>query len=331
MEIERISQGCQPYELKILNLYLLMYANDTVLFSENIEDLQKMINCLNDYSNKYNLFINCLKTKIVVFRNRGQVKANERWYLNGNSIDMCDEFVYLGILFRYNGNFTYTQKSLANQGRKALFSLYSKLQDDCFNFETMLSLFDTYVASILNYSCEVWGNHKCDDIEQVQMKFLKRILKVNASTVNYMVYCELGRYPMFIERYCRMLKYWFKLICTDNCILKCCFEEMLERCIKKPNDKYNWACRIRDILYMYGFQDVWLHQGVKNVDLFSIEFKDRVKGSFHSEINSFFEDSPKCMLYRYVFDPNMLQFYLDHAIIIFINHLFVNTAYLLIV
>lgn len=66
---------------------------------------------------------------------------------------------------------TYTQKSLANQGRKALFSLYSKLQDDCFNFETMLSLFDTYVASILNYSCEVWGNHKCDDIELVQMKF----------------------------------------------------------------------------------------------------------------------------------------------------------------
>ena len=31
-------------------------------------------------------------------------------------------------------------------------------------------------------------------------------------------------------------------------------------------------------------------------------------------MNSFFEDSPKCMLYRYVFDPNMLQFCLDHAV-----------------
>ena len=41
MEIKLISQGCQPYELKMLNLYLLMYADDTVLFSENIEDLQK--------------------------------------------------------------------------------------------------------------------------------------------------------------------------------------------------------------------------------------------------------------------------------------------------
>ena len=36
--------------------------------------------------------------------------------------------------------------------------------------------------------------------------------------------------------------------------------------------------------------------------------------SFHSEMDSFFEDSPKCMLYRYVFDPNMLQLYLDHAV-----------------
>ena len=40
IEIELISQGCQPYELKMVNLYLLMYEM-TVLFSGSIEDLQK--------------------------------------------------------------------------------------------------------------------------------------------------------------------------------------------------------------------------------------------------------------------------------------------------
>ena len=99
----------------------------------------------------------------------------------------------------------------------------------------LLSLFDTYVASILNYICEVWSNHKCDVIEQVQMTFLKRILKVKASTVLLIIWfiVSWGRYPMFIVRYCRMLKYWFKLLCTDNCILRCCYEEMLDRCSKK--------------------------------------------------------------------------------------------------
>ena len=47
IEIELIKQGCQSYELKMLNLYLLMYADDTVLFSENVHELQNMINVVN--------------------------------------------------------------------------------------------------------------------------------------------------------------------------------------------------------------------------------------------------------------------------------------------
>ena len=209
LEIELINESCQPYELKMLNLYLLMYADDTVLFSENIDDLQKMINCVNIYSNEYDLKVNLSKTKIVVVRNWGPVRDNEEWFLSGEKIELCNDFTYLGVLFHYNGNFVHTQKTLASQGRKAMFGLCSKIQDDCFNSETLLSLFDTYVSSILNYGCEVWGYHKAEAIEKVHFTFLKRILKVRKSTVNYMVYCELGRFPMFIERYCRMLKYWY--------------------------------------------------------------------------------------------------------------------------
>jgi hypothetical protein len=65
--------------------------------------------------------------------------------------------MYLGILLNYNGVFTNTQKMLSNQGEKAVFSY--------FNTETLLSLFDTYVKSIVNYGCEVWGFHKGVDIE----------------------------------------------------------------------------------------------------------------------------------------------------------------------
>ena len=65
--------------------------------------------------------------------------------------------------------------------------------------------------------------------------------------------CELGRFPMYIERYCRMLRYWFKLLCTDNCILKCVYEDMYESSVVKPNDKLNWAYRVRDILFKYVF------------------------------------------------------------------------------
>ena len=102
----------------------------------------------------------------------------------------------------------HTQQSLSNQGRKALFNLYSKIHDDCFNHETLMSLLDTYVSCILSYGCEIWGSHKGDDIEKVHLNFLKGTLKVRRSAVNAMVYFELGRVPMYmyIERYYRMLK-----------------------------------------------------------------------------------------------------------------------------
>jgi hypothetical protein len=64
---------------------------------------------------------------------------------------------------------------LSNQGKKAVFSLFSKIQDDCFNTETLLLLFDTYVKSVVNYGCEVWGFHKGVDIETLHLSFLKRV------------------------------------------------------------------------------------------------------------------------------------------------------------
>ena len=53
-------------------------------------------------------------------------------------------------------------KALSEQGRKATFSLLSKINNDFYNVETLLSLFDTYVASIVNYGSEIWGSHKAN-------------------------------------------------------------------------------------------------------------------------------------------------------------------------
>ena len=76
IEIELIKQGCPSYELKMLNLYLLMYADDTVLFSENVQEL--MINVVNVCSNEYNLHVNLLKTKVVIFFLEIEVILNQK-------------------------------------------------------------------------------------------------------------------------------------------------------------------------------------------------------------------------------------------------------------
>jgi hypothetical protein len=48
-------------------------------------------------------------------------------------------------------------------------------------------------------------------------------------------------------------------------------------------DKLNWSCNIRDILYRYGFNDVWLSQRVVNTKLFLNEFKQIVIDNYIAE------------------------------------------------
>ena len=71
------------------------------------------------------------------------------------------------------------------------------------------------------------------------------------------VYGETGRYPLYINRYVRMVKYWGNVLKTDNIIMKTMYNDMLE---KQKNGQKNWASQIKNILDMYGFSYVWNNQ-----------------------------------------------------------------------
>ena len=57
-------------------------------------------------------------------------------------------------------------------------------------------LFDTYVASILSYGCEVWGYLKSEYIERIHRKVIKWLLNLKPSTNSYALHAEVGRFPL---------------------------------------------------------------------------------------------------------------------------------------
>ena len=67
------------------------------------------------------------------------------------------------------------------------------------SIKCLLSLFDKMVKPILLYGCEIWGFGNNDVLEKVHLKFCKMILNLKTSTPNYMIYDELGRYPVEID------------------------------------------------------------------------------------------------------------------------------------
>ena len=64
-------------------------------------------------------------------------------------------------------------------------------------------LFDKIITPILLYGCEVWGWEYCDQIENVQFYFYKRILGLGAHTSHTAV---------TVICYKRCVKYWLKIL-----------------------------------------------------------------------------------------------------------------------
>jgi hypothetical protein len=72
--------------------FLIMYARDTVLFSEREQGLQGMLNCSYHYTTKWDITVDVGKTKIVVFRKSGRIKRNLCWKYENEAIDIVDNF-----------------------------------------------------------------------------------------------------------------------------------------------------------------------------------------------------------------------------------------------
>ena len=86
------------------------------------------------------------------------------------------------------------------------------------------------------------------------------------------VYSELGRYPLYISRYLRILKYWFRLNQTDNISMQTVYKISYEDCLK---GKKRCVSNVKKLLYDYGFNCVFDNQAVVNVVFLSM-FKQRI-------------------------------------------------------
>ena len=120
---------------------------------------------------------------------------------------------------------------------------------------------------------------------------------------------ERGRFPMFIGRQIRIIKYWLNLHSTknENCILGILNLYLREVAVNNANIS-TWSSKIKHILERYGFPDVWLFPESLNInklipffqwrlrDLYIVEWTQGIELSsslyIYKEIKQTFEISP---------------------------------------
>ena len=61
---------------------MLMYADDVCIVNDTVGRIQNQLNVLSTFCCKYGLSVNLAITKVVVFRNGGSLRGNERIYFN---------------------------------------------------------------------------------------------------------------------------------------------------------------------------------------------------------------------------------------------------------
>jgi hypothetical protein len=182
---------------------------------------------------------------------------------NNSVLEVVDSFNYLGITLLKNGGWYRSHKCLRDRVMFAFHTLFNILYDISLPVKEQLRLFDTLVASVINYGAEVWGHYVANDVEQVHLKFCRYIIGVKKSTIISTVYGELERMPLLIIRKLRILIYWTRMV-NDTSSLKYKVYFVLKHDVENRNTYrgQNWAFQVKTIL-----DDLGLSYVLRNQDM----------------------------------------------------------------
>ena len=294
---------------------MLFYADDLAIFSDTVFDMQKKIDLLYTFCEKWGLTVNLDKTKMIVFRNGGYLKSIEKWSYGGVNIDTATYYSYLGMTF--SSRLCWTQ-CLENYSCKALrmVSAMRKLFNTYKNIpiDIAFHIFDVKIKPMVLYASQIWGfgYHEC--IEKVQIQFCKAYLGVGKTTSNDLALVECGRYSLSVEYNLTAVKYWTKLIyMNDERYPKKCYQQL-----KAHSDmgRTNWVSGIRNLLFSLGYGQVWIDQEqLSDVKLLLYDVKQRLIDIDLQNLNSRIKN--KSEIY---FNYNSINFYPSTNVVPYICH-----------
>ena len=104
----------------LLKLFVMLYADDTVILAETADDLQNALTQYSWFCDRWKLSINNSKTKFVIFA-RGRLPHYRFRLLK--EIEIVPNYKYLSVMFSRTGSFLAMKRHIASQANRAVFFL----------------------------------------------------------------------------------------------------------------------------------------------------------------------------------------------------------------
>jgi hypothetical protein len=307
----------------ITKLFVLLYADDTVICAESPEDLQEGLDCVKNYCDRWLLKLNANKCKIMIF-SRGKVRNLPNWCIGDNSLEVVYSFTYLGLKLNYDNKFSVAQHDLFNRASRAMFALLKKCNRLSLPLELSVDLFDKIVLPVMSYGCEVWGLAIKDYAQKLQVKFYKILLHLRQSTPSCMVFGEVGRPSCEIAIKSRLLNFWFNLRdpeCQDK------ISSVMYKFLLRLHDTQKYVSpyiqSVKTILQQLGMNDMWLNQTILPLKVrFKAMIKQRLLDTFIQGWFNTIHNSSMCINYRMF----KTSFYPEHYLMKLPNNLIIRLA-----
>ena len=296
----------------LINMYVLLYADDTLVLAESPDELQCALDEVGIYCQKWGLTINQLKTKVVIF-SRGKVRRNHSFKVGNIDIDTSSEYCYLGLIFNFNGSFTKAIKERLTPARKAMFSLNEKAVNLLLPPDIHLDLFDKMIAPIVLYGSEIWGYGNLEPLEIFYRKFIKRMLGIHQSTPNCIVYGEVGKKPLKNQICLKMVSFWAKISEGKELKLSTLMYKLIYSLHLNGTYHSPWLLGIKKILCDSGNPNFWFNQENKpHLSALKATISSQLDDQFLQEWYSQVYNNRRCIFYRTFKDTFRFEPYLKN-------------------
>lgn len=174
----------------------LLWMDDIALISNNIEDMEKLLQQTNEIASRYRIEFSPEKSNIIQIGNDPQnPKKAHKFKVGTLPIDYTKKYRYLGYVFNEKANLSEhisTVKSKSEIAYQTIISLLGNREFGNIRMTAVWKLLETCVIPVITYASETWNPSKKDrkTLNGILDNTIKRILMVPRSTPREAIYIE---------------------------------------------------------------------------------------------------------------------------------------------
>ena len=254
----------EPASLGDVEIASAVYADDILLMSQSQEGIIKQIKLLQKFCSENGLKINYNKTKIMIKNTAESSKYKHLQLCSDNknyNIEVVDNYKYLGMWIDTKKTNKCHIEHLAKTGKKSSFMTTKALKEfGQINGKLLRDTFNMLTLSKLKYCGELCFRDNLTNLNQIQYQFYKRFCHLKITTPNYCLIGEFGIQPMEFHFYKAALRYWLRLLATDERNLIKRTYRQIQSNIEEGCYRNTWCYNLKKLLYELKLEDLWTNQ-----------------------------------------------------------------------